>query len=463
MTTRPDAAPDELATSPPPAGQSPDATPDPAAPAPSTVYINKLGDHEGAVVTVRGWVQHHRSKGKLQFIVMRDGTGVCQLVAFKGDLSPEIWEAADRLSLESSFAATGTVRRDARAPGGFELSLRSVEVYQYAVDYPIAEKEHGIGFLMENRHLWLRSSRQQAALKVRARVIRALQDYLDSHGFTRVDAPILTANAAEGTTNLFETDYFGQRAFLSQSGQLYNEAAIASLGRVYCFGPTFRAEKSKTRRHLIEFWMVEPEVAFMDMAGLLRLEEEFVSYIVQTCLEDCAEELKVLERDTARLEAILPPFPRITYDEAITILKEHNPETQWGDDFGGDEETILASQYEKPVFITHYPTANKAFYMQPVEGRPEVVLAADLIAPEGYGEICGGSQRIYDLALIEQRIAEHHLPQEAFGWYVDLRRYGAVPHSGFGMGIERCTAWIAGLPHVRETIPFPRLYEWLKP
>jgi asparaginyl-tRNA synthetase len=458
MTTRPDAAPDALATS-TPTGVAPA---DQAAP-PPTVYINELGDHAGEVVTVRGWVQHHRSKGKLQFIVMRDGTGVCQLVAFKNDLAPEMWDAVDRLSLESSFAATGTVRRDERAPGGFELSLQSVEVYQYAVDYPIAEKEHGIGFLMENRHLWLRSSRQQAALKVRAWVIRALQDYLNTHGFTRVDAPILTANAAEGTTTLFETDYFGQAAFLSQSGQLYNEAAIAALGRVYCFGPTFRAEKSKTRRHLIEFWMVEPEVAFMELPGLLTLEEEFVSYIVQTCLEECREELKVLERDTTKLEGIVPPFPRITYDEAIEILTRHNPATQWGDDFGGDEETILASQYAKPLFITHYPTANKAFYMQPAPGRPDVVLAADLIAPEGYGEICGGSQRIHELALIEERIRAHNLPEEAFGWYMDLRRYGTAPHSGFGMGIERCTAWIAGLPHVRETIAFPRLYEWVRP
>jgi asparaginyl-tRNA synthetase len=408
-------------------------------------------------------VQHHRSKGKLQFIVMRDGTGVCQVVAFKGDLAPATWEAVDRLSLESSVAATGTVRRDERAPGGFELSLHDIHVYQYAVDYPIAEKEHGIGFLMENRHLWLRSSRQHAALKVRATVIRAVQDYLDNHGFTRVDAPILTANAAEGTTTLFETDYFGQPAFLSQSGQLYNEAAIASLGRVYCFGPTFRAEKSKTRRHLIEFWMVEPEVAFMELPELLRLEEDFISYIVGRTLEDRREELKVLERDTGKLANIAPPFPRITYDQAIAILTEHNPATQWGDDFGGDEETVLASQFDKPVFITHYPTANKAFYMQPAPGRPAVVLAADLIAPEGYGEICGGSQRIHDVALIEQRIADHGLPREAFEWYISLRRYGTAPHSGFGMGIERCTAWIAGLPHVRETIPFPRLYEWCKP
>ena len=439
------------------------AEPSPEAGAPPAVYINELGAHEGAVVTLRGWLQHLRSKGRLIFIVVRDGTGICQIVASRADVPPAVWAAAERLTLESSFAATGLVRRDARAPGGFEISLQELEVYQYAEDYPITEKEHGTAFLMENRHLWLRSSRQHAALKIRATVIRALQDYLDDHGFTRVDAPILTTNAAEGTTTLFETEYFGQPAFLSQSGQLYNEAAIASLGRVYCFGPTFRAEKSKTRRHLMEFWMVEPEVAFMDLEGLLRLEEDFISYIVQRVLADRAEELRVLERDPAKLEVVRPPFPRITYDQAIAVLQQHEPTTQWGDDFGGDEETILASQYEKPLFITHYPTANKAFYMEPAPGRPEVVLAADLIAPEGYGEICGGSQRIADLALIEERIAAHGLPRAAFDWYVSLRRYGTVPHSGFGMGIERCTAWIAGLPHLRETIPFPRMYEWCKP
>jgi asparaginyl-tRNA synthetase len=428
------------------------------------VYIADLKDHEGAVVTVRGWVQHHRSKGKLQFIVMRDGSGICQVVAFKGDLSEADWEAADKLSLESSFAATGTVRADARAPGGYEIALRGIRIYQYAQDYPIAEKEHGVGFLMENRHLWLRSSRQNAALKVRATVIKAVRDYLDTHGFTGVDAPILTPNAAEGTSTLFETDYFGQPVYLSQSGQLYNEATIASLGRVYCFGPTFRAEKSKTRRHLMEFWMVEPEVAFLDLDGLMRLEEDFISYIVQTVLETRQEELKVLERDTSKLEKVVPPFPRITYDAAIAYLQQTvNPEAQWGDDFGGDEETVLGSRYDKPLFITHYPAHIKAFYMEPDPQRPAVVLATDLIAPEGYGEICGGSQRIHDLALIEQRIREHKLPEAAYSWYLDLRRYGSVPHSGFGMGIERVTAWVGGLPHVRETIPFPRMYEWCRP
>jgi len=428
------------------------------------VRIADLKAHVGEGVTVRGWVQHHRSKGKLQFIVMRDGSGICQLVASKADLSAEDWDAADSLTLESSFSATGTVRADERAPGGAEIGLQSLHVYQVAQEYPIAEKEHGIGFLMENRHLWLRSTRQNAALKIRAGVVKAVRDFLDSHGFTLVDAPILTPNACEGTSNLFETDYFGQPAYLSQSGQLYNEAAIGSLGRVYCFGPTFRAEKSKTRRHLMEFWMVEPEVAFMELEELLQLEEQFISCVVQTVLETRREELKVLERDVSKLAAIVPPFPRISYDDAIAYLQcTVNPAAKWGDDFGGDEETALGSEYAKPLFITRYPTQIKAFYMQPDPQRPDVVLAADLIAPEGYGEICGGSQRIHDLALIEQRIAEHSLPREAFEWYLDVRRYGSVPHSGFGLGIERLTAWIGGLPHVRETIPFPRLYEWCRP
>jgi asparaginyl-tRNA synthetase len=433
----------------------------------ATAPVVRIGDLKNYVdqeVTIQGWVQHHRSKGKLQFIVMRDGSGICQIVVSKAEVSEEDWDAADKLTLESSFTATGRVRADERAPGGAEMGLRTLRVYQYTQDFPIAEKEHGVGFLMEHRHLWLRSSRQAAALKIRAGVVKAVRDFLDSRGFTLVDSPILTPNACEGTSNLFETDYFGVPAFLSQSGQLYNEATIAALGRTYCFGPTFRAEKSKTRRHLMEFWMVEPEVAFLEFEGLLELEEQFVSYVVQNVLETRREELKVLERDTSKLEAIVPPFPRISYDEAIAYLQRTvNPEAKWGDDFGGDEETVLGSEHNKPLFITRYPTHIKAFYMQPDPQRPDVVLAADMIAPEGYGEICGGSQRIHDLALIEQRIVEHDLPREAFDWYLDVRRYGSVPHSGFGMGIERLTAWIGGLPHVRETIPFPRMYEWCRP
>jgi asparaginyl-tRNA synthetase len=428
------------------------------------VYINELGKHEGERVTVRGWLMHHRDQKKLQFLNLRDGTGTVQAVAFKGDFSPEKWELFSGLTQESSLIVTGTVRKDDRAPGGYELSVSDIDVFGVASsDFPVQPKEHGVGFLMEHRHLWLRSNRQRAILRIRAEVIKAARDYLDNNGFVLVDTPILTPAACEGTSTLFETDYFGTPAYLAQSGQLYNEADIAAFGKVYCFGPTFRAEKSKTRRHLMEFWMIEPEAAWMELPGLLELEEGFVSYIVQTVLEKRGEELAVLERDTTGLLNIKAPFPRITYDQAIEILKKTNPDVQWGDDFGGDEETILASQYDRPVFITHYPAHIKAFYMQPDPQRPEVVLAADLIAPEGYGEICGGSQRIHDLDLIRQRIAEHNLPMEAFEWYLDLRKYGTVPHSGFGMGIERLVAWICGVPHLRETIPFPRMLDRIYP
>ena len=428
------------------------------------VYINELGKHDGERVTVRGWLMHHRDQKRLQFLNLRDGTGTVQAVAFKGDFSPEKWEIFPGLTQESSLIVTGTVRKDERAPGGYEISMSDVEVFQAAdADFPVQPKEHGVGFLMEHRHLWLRSNRQRAILRIRAEVIKAARDYLDNNGFVLVDTPILTPAACEGTSTLFETDYFGTPAYLAQSGQLYNEADIAAFGKVYCFGPTFRAEKSKTRRHLMEFWMIEPEAAWMELPGLLELEEGFISYIVQTVLEKRGEELAVLERDTTSLQNIKAPFPRITYDEAIEILKKSNPDTQWGDDFGGDEETILASQYDRPVFITHYPAHIKAFYMQPDPHRPEVVLAADLIAPEGYGEICGGSQRIHDLDLMRKRIEEHDLPMEAFEWYLDLRKYGSVPHSGFGMGIERLVAWICGVPHLRETIPFPRMLDRIYP
>lgn len=428
------------------------------------VYIDQLSDHEGQTVIVRGWLVHHRDKKKLQFIVLRDGTGTVQVVAFQDDLSPEAWENIKELTQESAVIVTGTVRKDDRAPGGYEISARDLQIFGRAdTDYPIAPKEHGVGFLMEHRHLWLRSSRQQAVLRVRAEVIKAVRDYLDNNGYVLVDTPILTPAACEGTSTLFETDYFGTPAYLAQSGQLYNEANIAAFGRVYCFGPTFRAEKSKTRRHLMEFWMVEPEAAWMELPGLLELEEGFVSYIIQTVLEKRAHELEVLERDTSGLQSVQPPFPRITYDEALQILDRNGLHVEWGDDFGGDEETVLASQYNRPVFITHYPAQAKAFYMQPDPKRPDVVLCADLIAPEGYGEICGGSQRIHDLALMEKRIKEHDLPREAFEWYLDLRRYGTVPHAGFGMGIERLVAWICGVPHLRETIPFPRMLDKMYP
>jgi asparaginyl-tRNA synthetase len=428
------------------------------------VYIDQLKDYEGQTVTVRGWLMHHRDKKKLQFLVMRDGTGTVQAVAFQDDLPPETWEQFRDLTQESSIIVTGTVRKDERAPGGYEIGLKDLQIFQIAgADFPIAPKEHGVGFLMEHRHLWLRSSKQRAVLRVRAEAIKAARDYLDDHGFVLVDTPILTPAACEGTSTLFETDYFGTPAYLAQSGQLYNEADIAAFGKVYCFGPTFRAEKSKTRRHLMEFWMIEPEAAWMELPGLLELEQEFVSYIVHTVLEKRAADLEVLERDASKLQNVLPPFPRISYDEALQILKANGLDVQWGDDFGGDEETVLASQFDRPVFITHYPTQAKAFYMQPDPQRPEVVLCADLIAPEGYGEICGGSQRIHDLALIEQRIKEHNLPREAFEWYLDLRKYGTVPHSGFGMGIERLVAWICGVPHLRETIAFPRMLDKIYP
>ncbi|HET6314065.1 MAG TPA: asparagine--tRNA ligase [Chloroflexia bacterium] len=428
------------------------------------VYIADLKDHDGQVVTVRGWLMHHRDKKKLQFLVLRDGTGTVQAVAFIDDVPPESWEKIGRLTQESSVMVTGTVRKDERAPGGYEISVKDIDVFQVAgADYPIANKEHGVGFLMEHRHLWLRSNKQRAVLRIRAEVVKAVRDYLDEHGYVLVDTPILTPAACEGTSTLFETDYFGTPAYLAQSGQLYNEADIFAFGKVYCFGPTFRAEKSKTRRHLMEFWMVEPEAAWMELDGLIELEQSFVSYIVRTVLEKRRAELELLERDTSKLENVLEPFPRITYDRALEILKENGLEVQWGDDFGGDEETVLASQYDRPLFITHYPAHAKAFYMQPDPNRPEVVLCADLIAPEGYGEICGGSQRIHDAALLEQRITEHGLPREAFEWYLELRKYGSVPHSGFGMGIERLVAWICGVPHLRETIPFPRMLDKIYP
>jgi len=427
------------------------------------VYVENVGAYEGQDVTIRGWLYNRTPKGKLQFLMVRDGTGMIQAVAFRPQVGKEVWARCESLTQESSIIVTGNVRKDPRAPGGFELSLQNLEIVQLAEEYPIALKEHGAGFLMEHRHLWLRTQRQHAILRVRAEIIRACREYLDNHGFTLVDAPILTPAACEGTSTLFETDYFGEKAYLSQSGQLYNEATIAALGKVYCFGPTFRAEKSKTRRHLMEFWMIEPEAAYYTQEDNMRLQEDMISYVVQTVLHKRAAELKTLQRDTTILEQVVPPFPRVTYDEALDILRQHGKEMHWGDDFGGDEETILAEQFTKPVFVTHFPASVKAFYMEPDPNRPEVVLAADLLAPEGYGEIIGGSQRIHDLALLERRIAENKLPREAFLWYLDLRRYGTVPHSGFGMGIERVVAWICKLHHIRETIPFPRMLDRIYP
>jgi asparaginyl-tRNA synthetase len=420
------------------------------------VYLRDIAGRVGQEITIKGWLYNRRDSGRLQFLLVRDGTGMVQAVAFKREVTPEAWEAANQVTQESSVIATGIVRADERAPGGFELGLTDFRVVQLAGEYPIALKSHGVDFLMENRHLWLRAPSQWAVLRVRAAVVRAIRDWLDDNGFLLVDTPILTPAACEGTTTLFETEYFGEKAYLSQSGQLYNEATCAAFGRTYCFGPTFRAEKSKTRRHLIEFWMVEPEMAYADLDECMRVEEELVSYIMQTVAARCAPELEILERDVTKLTRITPPFPRISYDEALRILEEAGEPLPWGQDFGAPHETILGNTFDKPVFVHRYPAQCKAFYMAPDEENEQLSLSVDLIAPEGYGEIIGGGQRLHDLALLERRIAEHNLPQEAFEWYLDLRRYGAVPHSGFGLGVERTVAWICDLPHIRQTIAFPR-------
>jgi asparaginyl-tRNA synthetase len=438
------------------------------------VTIENIADHVGKEVTIQGWLYAKTGKGKLQFLQVRDGTGVIQCVVFKKEVTPEVFEDARRLTQESSLVVTGTVRADERAPGipgGYEVGVSDLQVVQCVTEeYPITLKEHGVDFLMQHRHLWIRSSRQWAALRVRATVIKAIRDWLDSHGFLLMDTPILTPAACEGTTTLFETDYHGTPAYLSQSGQLYNEANIMAFGRVYCFGPTFRAEKSKTRRHIQEFWMVEPEAAYVDLWQNLEIQEQFVSYVVQTTLRERRWELESLGRDLSRLERIEPPFPRIHYDEAVEMINaaaargetvppddDPVPAIAWGDDFGAPHETYVAEQFEKPVFVHHYPSQVKAFYMAQEPERPETCRSADLLAPEGYGEIIGGGERSSDLEYLEKQIERHNLPRDAYEWYLDLRRYGSVPHSGFGLGIERTVMWICGLEHIRETIPFPRL------
>lgn len=423
----------------------------------SVVSISELPGHAGERVAVRGWIANKRSSGKIAFLQVRDGSGVVQAVASRADISEQAWADAERATQESTVRLTGTVRADKRAPGGVEISLNDFAVDYLTAEFPIAPKDHGTAFLMENRHLWLRSSRQRAALRVRSEAEQAIRDFFYQRGFTLIDSPILTPAACEGTSTLFETDYFGEKAYLSQSGQLYLEPAAAALGKVYCFGPTFRAEKSKTRRHLMEFWMVEPEVAFLEFDGLCELAEQFVSYCVGRVLERAAEDLKTLERDTSKLASVVAPFPRITYSEAIELLKKDGFPIQWGDDIGGDEETALANKFDRPVMVSRYPTAIKAFYMQPDPQNPDVVLGLDMLAPEGYGEIIGGSQRIHDHDLLKSRIEANGLPVEAFQWYLDVRKYGSFPHSGFGMGLERFVAWMCGLPHLRETIPYPRL------
>ena len=443
------------------------------------IRIIEAKDYVGQVVTVRGWIKRRTGKGKINFLRVRDGSGIFQAVAFRPNIGDEKFAQVRSLTTESSVILTGLIKADERAPGvpgGYEMDLQDIEVVQIADEYPITPKEHGVEFLLDNRHLWLRSDRQWAIARVRATVIRAIHDWLDDNGYLLVDTPLLTPAAGEGTTTLFEIDYHGTPAFLAQTGQLYNEADIFAFGKVYCFGPTFRAEKSKTRRHLQEFWMVEPEIAFCKLEELLEIEEQFVSYIVQTTLERRADELKLLGRDTSLLENVKAPFPRITYDEAVVMVNqaaaqgvtvppsdEVVPAIAWGDDFGAPHETFIASQFDRPVHVTHYPTQVKAFYMEPESGRPEVCRSADMLAPEGYGEIIGGSERMSDPELLLAAIEKHNLPQDAYDWYIDLRRYGSVPHSGFGLGVERAVAWISGISHLREAIAFPRVLGRLTP
>ncbi len=422
--------------------------------------IEDIGRYQGQQVTIRGWLYNLRESGKLLFPIFRDGTGLIQGVVSQKE-HPAVFETVRDLTQESSVVVTGIVRADARAPGGYELALTGIEVIQRVPEsdpFPIQRKEHGVDFLLSHRHLWLRTPRQAAILRIRAEAIRAARNFMDSQGYILTDSPIFTPAACEGTTTLFEVDYFeDEKAYLTQSGQLYVEATAAALGKVYCFGPTFRAEKSKTRRHLTEFWMLEPEAAFARLDDMMELGEHLVSHIVQSVLANRRRELETLKRDTARLEAVRPPFPRITYDEAIAILQRHGNPTRWGEDFGGDEETILSSQFDRPVIIHRYPAAIKAFYMQPDPQRPELALGFDMLAPEGYGEIIGGGERISDYDLLLRRLRENGLPEEAFRWYLDLRRYGSVPHAGFGLGLERTVAWICGTEHIREVIPFPRM------
>lgn len=423
-----------------------------------TVYIKDLSKHVGEEVTLRGWLYNKRSSGKLKFLIMRDGTGYLQCVVFKGNVTNEIFESAEKITQESSFEVRGKVREEKRAVGGFELDVVDFKTIGLANEYPITPKEHGIEFLIDNRHLWVRSKKQVAILKIRHRVVKAIRDFFDERGFTLFDPPIITPNACEGTSTLFEMEYFDLgKAYLTQSGQLYAESGAMALGKVYTFGPTFRAEKSKTRRHLTEFWMVEPEMAFYNLNDDMDLAEEFIEYIVQTVLRDRSEELKELERDTSKLEKVLRPFPRISYDQAVEILRKKGVDFQWGNDLGGADETLIGEDFDRPVMIHRYPSEVKAFYMKRDPENPKVALAVDVIAPEGYGEIIGGSQREDNLDLLLERIKEHNLPQQFFEWYLDLRRYGTVPHSGFGLGLERTVSWICGLEHLREAIPFPRM------
>ena len=427
-------------------------------------HIQDIGRFEGQEVTLRGWLHNRRSSGKIHFLTLRDGTGFIQAVMSRAAVGDELFKTADHLGQETSLVVTGTVRADKRAPSGYEIDVRSLDVVGESHDYPITPKEHGVDYLLDRRHLWIRSERQQAILRVRHEIINATRDYLNAQGFILADTPIFTPAACEGTTTLFPAQYFEeQTAYLTQSGQLYNEANAMALGRVYCFGPTFRAEKSKTRRHLTEFWMVEPEMAYADLNDVMNLAESLLVAIVGRVLDRRRRELTVLERNLAPLERVQVPFPRVSYDEAVDILKSKGLPFEWGGDFGGPDETALSEHFDRPVMVHRYPAAVKAFYMKPDPVRPDVALGVDVLAPEGYGEVIGGGQRLDDLDLLIKRLDEQKLPKEAFDWYVDLRRYGTVPHSGFGMGVERVVAWICGLEHVRETIPFPRMLYRLYP
>ncbi len=427
------------------------------------VYIEDIGKHVGKEVEIKGWLYNKRSSGKVRFLLIRDGTGIIQSVISENEAKPNVFAIADKITQESSLIVKGTVRVDKRAPGGYEIVVSNLVIIQMAENYPITPKEHSIEFLLPIRHLWLRSRKQNAILRIRHTVIRAIRDFLDSRGFINVDTPILTPTSVEGTTTLFPVDYFGETVYLTQSGQLYNEATAAALGKVYCFGPTFRAEKSKTRRHLTEFWMVEPEVAYLELNGLMELEEEFVCYIVERVLEERKEELKVLERDTSKLENIKKPFPRISYKEAVEIIQRKDKEFKFGDDFGAPQETLISESFERPIMVHHYPAQCKAFYMKRDPEDESLSLSVDMIAPEGYGEITGGGQREDSYEVLLKRIKEYNLPEEAYRWYLDLRRFGTCPHSGFGLGLERTIAWLCKIPHVREAIPFPRMLEKVYP
>ncbi|RTZ96642.1 MAG: asparagine--tRNA ligase [Candidatus Neomarinimicrobiota bacterium] len=426
-------------------------------------YLSGIADYKDQEATFNGWVYNTRSVGKIWFLILRDGTGMTQCVVTRDNTTDDIFNLEKTLTQESSVSVTGVVKKEPRSVGGHEMLVKNIVVHQVAEKYPITPKEHGTSFLMDHRHLWIRSKKQHAILKIRHQVVKACRNFLDNNGFILIDAPIFTANACEGTSNLFAVDYFERSAYLTQSGQLYSEATAASFGKVYCFGPTFRAEKSKTRRHLTEFWMVEPEMAYYNLDDNMNLAEQFVEYIVQSCLKHCQPELKTLERDISKLENVKAPFPRITYDEAAKTLEDQGSDFTYGSDFGGTDETIISDQYDKPVMVHHWPAEVKAFYMKRDAENDNLALGLDMLAPEGYGEIIGGGQREDDLATLESRIKEHDLDMKDFGWYLDLRKYGSVPHSGFGLGIERTVAWITGIKHIRETIPFPRTIYRLDP